>query len=214
VAGGLCFFGSGGSGAEGEKQDLFAVDSATGQEVWHNEYDYPVWGAPAVVDGRVYIGIGNGNVDLSDDEPYGAVECLEASTGASVWKYELPDSVLGATAVVDGKVYAGSRDGKLYCLDAATGDEVFHYATSPDDEPMAIVSSPAVAAGQVIFGCEDGKLRSVDAQTGALSWEFDAGSLDALAPTDARILPSPAVAGGCVFCGADNYFFFCLGSAT
>jgi outer membrane protein assembly factor BamB len=213
VANGLCFFGSGGAGQEGEINSLFALKADTGEVAWQHDYKYPVWGAPAIADGQVLVGIGNGNVDLSDDDPYGAVECLDAATGASVWLHEVKDSVLGAVALVDGDAYFGSRDGDLYCLDAATGAEVFRFATSPEDDPMAIVSSPAVSGGQVIFGCEDGKLRSIDKQTGDLVWEFDAGSLDALAPTDARILPSPAVAGGRIFCGADNYFFFCLGQA-
>jgi eukaryotic-like serine/threonine-protein kinase len=162
----------------------------------------------------MYIGIGNGNVDMSAEEPYGAVECRDLKTGDLVWSTEVPDSVLGAVALADGKAVFGSRDGKLYWADEESGDIVGQFATSPDDDPMAIVSSPAVAGTKAVFGCEDGKLRCVDIGTGQLVWEFDAGSLDALSPTDARILPSPAIAGGRVFVGADNFFFFCVGDAA
>lgn len=212
VADGRCYFGT--AYSFDAPRRLIAVDAATGTEIWHVDYEYDVWGAPAADGDFIYVGIGNGNVDISDENPYGEVQCVEAATGNVVWSFRPKDSVLGAVAVSDGKVFAGSRDGNLYALDAKTGAQAFAYATSKPDDPKAIVSSPAVAGGQVIFGCEDGKLRGVDAASGQLVWEFDAATLDSLAPTDARILPSPAVAGGRVYVGSDNFFFFCVGDAV
>jgi len=212
VADGRCYFGT--AYSFDAPRRLIAVDAGTGAEIWHVDYEYDVWGAPAADGDFIYVGIGNGNVDISDENPYGEVQCVEAATGNIVWSFKPKDSVLGAVAVSDGKVFAGSRDGNLYALDAKTGAQVFAFATSSPDDPKAIVSSPAVTDGQVIFGCEDGKLRGIDAASGQLVWEFDAGSLDSLAPTDARILPSPAVAGGRVYVGSDNFFFFCVGDAA
>jgi len=212
VADGICFFGSGGAEFGEEAEHLFvAVDAETGDDVWSRQFEYAVWGAPAVLDGRVYVGIGNGTIDYSAMEPYGEVQCLSAEDGETIWSFtDVEDSVMTAIALDDGRAFFGSRDGKLYCVDAETGDMIFAYATSEPDDPMAVVSSPAVAGGHVVFGCEDGLVRAVDAKTGELAWKFDAASLD-LAPTDARIVSSPAVAYGCAYVGSDNYYFFCLG---
>ena len=50
-------------------------------------------------------------------------------------------------------VFVGSSDGKLYVLDAATGQKKWEY-----DLGDAVTASPAVANGRVVIGAQDGKL--------------------------------------------------------
>jgi outer membrane protein assembly factor BamB len=50
-------------------------------------------------------------------------------------------------------VYVGSSDGKLYVLDAATGQKRWEF-----DAGDAITASPAIAAGRVVVGSHDGRL--------------------------------------------------------
>ena len=45
-------------------------------------------------------------------------------TNNVLWNYTTSDSVYSSPAVVDGKVYIGSYDGKVYCLDADNGKVV------------------------------------------------------------------------------------------
>jgi hypothetical protein len=52
--------------------------------------------------------------------------------------------VSASPAVADGKVYIGSQDYKVYCLNAFTGVSIWSYIT---DDP--VFSSPAVADGKV-----------------------------------------------------------------
>jgi hypothetical protein len=64
-----------------------------------------VWGSsPAVAGGRVYVG-------SYDSKVY----CLNATTGAYVWRY-LTGGLPGNPAVVNGVVYIGSADGKIYAF--------------------------------------------------------------------------------------------------
>ena len=73
-------------------------------------------------------------------------------------------------AVVNDRVYVGSFDKRVYCLDAATGDVVWNYTTEG-----FVASSPAVADGKVYIGSDDGYLYCLDADDGSLVWRFPTG---------------------------------------
>ncbi len=58
------------------------------------------------------------------------------------WKYETGHPVISSPTVVDGKVYVGSNDKFVYCLDAADGTLLWKYGTG-----SVVFSSPAVVDG-------------------------------------------------------------------
>ena len=77
----------------------------------------------------------------------------------SVWTFKTDVGNVGfvsSLAIADGVVYVGSGDGRLYALDAETGQEKWRFKTDG-----AIVSSPAVAGGVVYFASTDGYLYAV-----------------------------------------------------
>ncbi len=82
LVGGRIYCGSG-VGDAYKETCAFCVDAATGKEIWRRPTDLPVWGEPAVADGRIYVPVGNGNFMESDDKPAGAVLCLDAGTGGA-----------------------------------------------------------------------------------------------------------------------------------
>jgi glucose dehydrogenase len=61
-------------------------------------------------------------------------------------------------ALADGKVYVGSDDKNVYCLNAATGALIWSYETGG-----AVESSPAVANGVVYVGSFDKKVYAFSA---------------------------------------------------
>ena len=66
--------------------------------------------------------------------------------------------MLSSPAVADGKVYVGSGDNKVYCLDAVgngdgTTNVIWDYTTGNN-----VLSSPAVADGKVYVGSYDDKV--------------------------------------------------------
>jgi outer membrane protein assembly factor BamB len=84
-----------------------------------------------------------------------------------LWKSETRGRIEGSPAVAGGVVYVGSRDHKLYALDAATG--AVKWVFFADGE---IRSSPCVAGGGVYFGCDDGRVYALEAATGRLAWSY------------------------------------------
>jgi len=118
------------------------------------------------------------------------------NTNNTLWDYTTGGPVFSSPAVVDGKVYVGSNDGKIYCLNAATGASIWNYTTGD-----MVSSSPAVAGGSVYVGSWDNKVYCLRASDGYKEWEFPTGD-DVVAP--------PAVVDGYVYVGSSDNKIYCL----
>lgn len=109
-------------------------------------------------------------------------------------------AVCSTPAIANGKVYFGSCDDKMYCLDANTGNNKWSYHAGSYE----IRSSPAVAQGLVYFIDHNldglnGKIYCLNANSGTIVWSYMTGSPGGFS--------SPAVANGIVFVGAGNWFY-------
>jgi hypothetical protein len=118
-------------------------------------------------------------------------------TNNVLWNYTTDGDVESSPAVADGKVYIGSRDWKVYCLDADTGDFIWSYETGGN-----VDSSPAVADGRVYIGSRDEKVYCLDADTGDFIWSYKTGG---------GVWSSPAVADGMVYIGSCDRIVYVFG---
>jgi outer membrane protein assembly factor BamB len=82
------------------------------------------------------------------------------------WKFPTGGQVIGSAAIVNQKVYIGSYDKNLYCLDLWTGKKIWNYTTG-----LYIGWSPAVVGGKVYTGADDGIVYCLNAESGALIWK-------------------------------------------
>jgi outer membrane protein assembly factor BamB len=222
---------------------VLALDARTRARVWSARTgpDAPFdWGfesgdtwvsSPAVADGRVLVGGGDGYLYAFD-----------ASDGAVRWRVRTGGRVRSSPAVVGGVAYVGSADGSVYAVNVRTGAVRWRFDTlgrslhSRDFgfDRRTVQSSPAVVDGTVYVGARDGILYAIDAATGRERWRNDhhvswvntspavsaghvyAGSSDAQfvqavdaatgrevwrAKADGIVWSSPAVAGGTVYVG-------------
>ena len=91
-------------------------------------------------------------------------------TNNVLWSYTTGWRVFSPPAVAGGRVYVGSWDCNVYCLDADTGSKIWNYTTG------AIVdSSPAVVDGRVYVGSYDYNVYCLDTDTGSKVWNYTAG---------------------------------------
>ncbi len=200
IAGGLLYFVSS-AGALG------AIDVATGKIKWvlpveyerkfeaKNLHDYPpaaqtipdAWdiftSSPAVVNGKVYFGSGDGNIYAAD-----------AQTGVLQWKFATKDVVHASPAVVGNTLYIGSWDSYLYAIDADSGQEKWAFKAGDDPaihNQVGFQSSPAVVDGTVYVGCRDAHVYAIDAATGRKKWDYPASK--------SWVNGTPAVRDGVVY---------------
>ena len=174
------------------------LDLDSGKVLWRTKQDLPVWGAPGVSGSRVYLGLGNGDFTKSDPHPKGRLVCLSLADGSEVWHRDVPDAVLTAAAVRDGRVVFGSRDGKVYALSADRGRLLW---SAEAGKP--VLGSPVLTARYVYAAGGDGSVRCFNAATGKAEW-----ILPRVSPSG--FLGSPALVGGRLFVGSPNGAFICI----
>lgn len=131
-----------------------------------------------VADGLAYFG---SSVDHQ-------VHCRRADTGETVWTFFTGGPVRLAPTVAEGRVYFGSDDGCVYCLDAKTGKQVWKLRAGPADEWMLargemigrwpIRTNVTVVDGTAYFGAgifphEEVYLYAVNAADGRVVWKRD-----------------------------------------
>jgi outer membrane protein assembly factor BamB len=208
VANGRVYFGSG-IGDIYKDTFLFCLDAATGNPLWRVPSSLPAWATPTVKGPHVYFGIGNGRMNESDSNPAGALLCVDAESGAELWRYPVGDGVLAKPAADGNFVYFGSRDGNLYCLHRDKGQLAWKH---PLGAP--IVAAPAVArcnlcgARTGVFAvASDGnslaRIVCLGANEGKVAWAYDIAA-HARAPADLWSSPVVIVRPGSrhIFIGA------------
>jgi eukaryotic-like serine/threonine-protein kinase len=155
--------------------------------------------SPAVANGKVYFGSGDGNV-----------YAVDAQAGTVLWKFPTKDVVHSSPAVVNNVVYIGSWDSYLYAIDAETGQEKWSFKSGEDNtihNQVGFQSSPAVVDGTVYIGCRDAHVYAIDAATGRKKWDY---------PTNKSwVIGTPAVRDGMVYVGtSDSSRFMGLDAKT
>jgi eukaryotic-like serine/threonine-protein kinase len=199
VSGGLVYVGS-------EEGGVFCLDASDGAKVW-NFTATDAAGSPTVTDGYVYFG-------SADSNAY----CLNAVTGDKIWNYTTEynsagpshnyhwGNTVGDPAVADGRVYVGSSDFLIYCLDADSGNQIWNYTTRAE-----VFAAPTFAEGLVLAGSYDGNLYCLNASNGSEIWSFPAG---VFSPVNAGgAVGSPVVVGGVVYV-VGNGVIFALGETS
>jgi alcohol dehydrogenase (cytochrome c) len=110
-----------------------------------------------------------------------------------------------APIVVDGIMYVSGFDGHVWAIDAATGEELWHYRHAiPLDIPLCcgnVNRGVAVARGRVFYSSPNGHLIALDARTGTPVWRTQwvdprAGESSTMAPLVVKNLAIVGSSGG------------------
>lgn len=85
------------------------------------------------------------------------------SGGDQGWEFATDGCILSTPVYADGRLYCGSTDSTMYCLNAADGSLVWKCPTDG-----AIGADAAIDGQRLLFGTSAGTLYSLDTQTGAV----------------------------------------------
>ncbi len=183
-------------------KSILCLDAETGAEIWRAEMPCPVFGPGTIADGRVFFGMGNGDfVNTAADlglPTIGRVVGVDLADPSQRVEFGVGDTVLGAIAARDGRLYFGSRDGHVYCI-STDGKEL---ARRNVNEPL--VTSPAVTDKYVYVVTGSGRLHVLDAETLDTVWETSLAA-------GGNFFSSPTIARGHIYAGSEGSGLICLG---
>ncbi len=173
-------------------EHLRMIDIATGEQ----KFDMPLYtyliASPAVIEDLLYVGTYASEVI--------AVDWRQQEV---IWRYkddkrEFPYH--SSAAVTDNRVVVGGRDKQLHCIDRATGEKVWVFATKG-----RVDSSPVIVGSRVFVGSSDRNLYEFDLESGEQLWRYNAGQ---------EITSSPAVGEGCLVIGTEGStgYVLCFGA--
>jgi eukaryotic-like serine/threonine-protein kinase len=116
------------------------------------------------------------------------------------WAFTTGLYVYSSPTVVNGVLYVGSYDNKVYAIDANAGQQKWVFSTNG-----AVYSSPTVVNGVLYVGSNDHKVYAVDASTGQQKWVFTAADL---------VQSSPTVVNGVLYVGSNDHKVYALDANT
>jgi outer membrane protein assembly factor BamB len=148
------------------------LDAMTGELLWTIPGSFE---SPFIAYGNLYAGrycFGSEPQDWPTfrgpiDTP-GVAQMGPANISYYTWMYHTDAALSGSPVISDSKVYFGSQDQNIYCLDANSGNFVWKFPIQ-----YRVTSTPAVADGKVFTGPDDGNIYCIDANTGNQIWKKD-----------------------------------------
>ena len=135
----------------------------------------------------------HGRVWVADE--FGTLTCLEEGDGKTLWAARKSRGYLALADVSEDILCAGGRDGKLRCIQASSGKELWLFST------LGEISQPPVLHDHRIYFCScDKRVYCLD-QSGNELWHFE---------TQNEITFSPCVDGNKVYVAGLDSTLRCL----
>jgi eukaryotic-like serine/threonine-protein kinase len=128
------------------------------------------------------------------------------ATPKLLWNYKTGGPIKSSPAIINSRIFIGSDDKQLHCIDAKSGKRIWAFATEAEIE-----SSPLVLESTVYVGSTDAGLYAVDAQTGKQRWVAKTGDKILGAP---NWVPAPDGQGNWILAGSYDYKLYCFDAKT
>ncbi len=112
------------------------------------------------------------------------------------WRYFLGAPLSSSPAISDGKIYIGSPDWYVYCLNAGEGTVVWKYMADGD-----FLERPLLIGDMVIAGCYDGYLYFLNRSSGKLLGKFR---------TEGSVTSQIVAKGNSIYFGTAGGLFYSL----
>jgi outer membrane protein assembly factor BamB len=133
------------------------------------------------------------NMFRGDLQKTGIYESTVPENNSLLWSYEIGDIMESSPVIYEDMLYVGAEDGKVYCLDAQTGEWIWDFQTQNE-----VDSTPTVVDDVVYFGSADMKLYALNASSGEEIWNYS------FAASFGQIVSSPIIYQNMVIIGSKD----------
>ena len=177
---------------------LSILNAITGEEIKRLHFPHPLFAPPAIHRGKLFVGMGVGDMVTPVRVAAGQVCCIDLATLEVDWRCELPGSVLGAIVAADDGLVFGCWDGKVYRV-SYQGRIVDQW-----DSRSPIISSVAVTESKIFGISTAGGLFAINGK----DWrEYSELELN----NSGLCWSAPVVHQGQLFVGTEHNGLLCLG---
>lgn len=83
------------------------------------------------------------------------------------WTFKTDDAIISSAVIQGDRVFVGSTDSHLYCVNLQTGQKIWSFETGD-----MIEASPCIGTETVYIGSADGFLYALNISDGKLQWKF------------------------------------------
>ena len=148
----------------------------SGETLW-DFYIGPTFAEPVLDEGRVYVGTADGvvfslNVDIDQSESH---VWGTAPRQRVAWQYKAGGATNSAALVHEDRVFLGSNDGSVTCLDKGSGEQVWSSRIAVTEAgAFKLFSTPRIVDGRLYIGAANKHLYCLDTDTGDLIWDHRA----------------------------------------
>lgn len=164
---------------------VVALDVRNGAPVWKRDLGAPVGNGLSALGAKIYVPL------LSGAKSRGGLACLDAKSGAVLWRVEtgaacLPTPAVGAT-LPKGKglcVFVVADNGSVFCFDANSGKRLWKTFVRPlpvnSSEAVVLRGEPLLKSyrwgARIFISGSDGALRCLEARRGRELWRSESGA--------------------------------------
>jgi serine/threonine protein kinase len=164
--------------------NLYALDTKSGEFQWKFATEGGIPGRPAAEDGVIFVG--------SEDS---RLYAITINRGSLLWSYFAEGPIRSSPALSDGHVFIGADDSRLHVVNQTNGRRAWRA-----DASAAIWGTPLVEEERVYFGCESGDFYCYDFK-GELKWRKK---------TKRAVTSSPILVEGMVYFGSRDWTVYAL----
>ncbi|GAB3417819.1 hypothetical protein GCM10027435_16970 [Haloparvum alkalitolerans] len=183
--------------AGGNRVHVFSRD---GEHASASELTGEAVSTPAIVGSTLYVATDAGTVAAFEIErSSGPPDLIETWTTETVIDRRPTVSVADGTVVVTGASPGELDQGRVYALDAGTGEERWEFTTE-----HWIDGAAALDGESAYVGIGSGDLVALDAESGTERWRFDANDSWSFLYWGPGITGSPIVVGDTVYVGSED----------
>jgi len=113
-----------------------------------------------------------------------------------IWKYKTGGGIHSSPTIYNGKLYIGSNDYYIYCLNASDGSLIWKYKTGD-----WVTSTPTIYNGKLYIGSDDSYIYCLNASNGSLIWRYKTGDW---------VTSTPTIYNGKLYVGSYDCYIYCL----
>ncbi len=167
------FYKNGYTYAPNADKKLYVLDQ-NGTLQWVFQTDGPNWSKPVADEQYLYLASMDHSI-YALNLTYPVSDLIPDAEGSKilvekpVWKTDLGTAVVSDPLLADGFLYVGTIDGKMFKINASTGDIVWTY--EGETKIKSIWTKPVILDGVLFFATEDGNIFALNSETGTSVWD-------------------------------------------